>query len=132
MEAFATVDEYRMRYPDDKSGDKRLEALLIDATAQIQMELRKHGVKIVTEDELQMASLMRITCSVVHRITLSDAIGPVSQRSETGGPYTINVSPSNPNGDQFLTKQERRELGIDVVRMGVIRPSTIEYEYDQP
>jgi hypothetical protein len=46
-----------------------------------------------------------------------DVLG-VSQKSITGGPYTQNISFSNPSGDMYLTKGDRSLLGIGGGRAG--------------
>jgi hypothetical protein len=51
----------------------------------------------------------------------SDAYG-VSQATMTAGPYTQNVSYSNPSGDLYLTATEKRTLSIGAPYIGELPP----------
>jgi len=51
----------------------------------------------------------------------TDAFG-ASQMSMTAGPYTQQFTYANPSGDMYLTKIEKRLLGITSSYIGTIRP----------
>ena len=66
-----------------------------------------------------------VCCAMVERALAAynaDLIG-IKQASETGGPYTFSATYSNPSGDLFITKAERRNLGIGAGSVSFARPS---------
>lgn len=74
--------------------------------------------------EVQDVELARIvTCNMVIRAMSAapDSYG-LSQSSMTAGPYTQSWTYSNPSGDMYLTKLEKRMLGITGGYIGSIRP----------
>lgn len=122
MEPFATVEDYELRYGDVEDRE-RLEALLGDATSYIS-DLRGFRLRGVDEPgyDLQRANLVRVTCSVVHRMLLAGELAGVSSYSETAGSYNASVNVYNPSGDMFLTAQERSALGIGGGSVGLTDP----------
>lgn len=50
-----------------------------------------------------------IVCDMVKR-AMGSAEAGVTQMSETAGPFSQSVSFSNPSGDLYLTKAEKRQL----------------------
>lgn len=117
MEAFATIRDYAERYgaPDDEG---RLGALLADASAFI----ASHPGFSMREDEVFAANLVRITCAVVHRALSAGPLAGLSAASQGAGGQTASVTVYNPAGDLFLTKQEKRALGIGGARVGTTDP----------
>lgn len=118
MEPFATVEDYEARY-GEVDDDKRISTLLSDASAFVASQ---PGFAVHEGDDLQAAALTVVTCSLVYRkVTAGDYAG-LSSVSQGGGGYTASVSVYNPSGDFFLTKQERRTLGIGGGRVGQTDP----------
>ena len=118
MEPFATVEDYEARY-GEVDDDKRISTLLSDASAFVASQ---PGFAVREGDDLQAAALTVVTCSLVYRkVTAGDYAG-LSSVSQGGGGYTASVSVYNPSGDFFLTKQERRTLGIGGGRVGMTDP----------
>lgn len=104
---FATVQELRDRWPDMPPGaDAHAEVLLEDASQFI--------LDVVPSAASATAStLRRIVCSVVRRSIESQASpgAGMQQFQTTSGPFTNSFTPSNPSGDFYLTKAERKALG---------------------
>ena len=118
MEPFATVEDYEARY-GEVEDENRISTLLSDASAFIASQ---PGFAVRDGDDLQAAALTVVTCSLVYRkVTAGDYAG-LSSVSQGGGGYTASVSVYNPSGDFFLTKQERRMLGIGGGRVGQTDP----------
>lgn len=72
----------------------------------------------------QMRLLEIVCCSMVIRAmsaTEADSFGANSM-TMTAGPYTQSWSYSNPTGDMYITKSEKRLLGITSSYIGSIRP----------
>lgn len=118
--AFAEVSDIEERWhaltPDEQS---RAEVLINDASAMLTQLVS------VDEDDDEQAEMLKIVCcNMVIRAmsaTEGDSYG-VSNASMTAGPYTQSWTYINPSGDMYLTKMEKRLLGISTSYIGTIRP----------
>jgi len=118
--AYATVDDLEARW-HALEGDEadRAEVLLEDAAAMLDAL-----VEVDPEDEKQANLLKIVSCSMVTRAMLSaesDAYG-VSQLDYGMGPFSQAAHFANPNGDLYLTAQEKRLLGIGSGYLMGVRP----------
>lgn len=118
--AYATVDDLEARW-HALEGDEadRAEVLLEDAAAMLDAL-----VEVDPEDEKQANLLKIVSCSMVTRAMLStesDAYG-VSQLDYGMGPFSQVAHFANPNGDLYLTAQEKRLLGIGSGYIMGVRP----------
>lgn len=118
--AYATVDDLESRW-HALEGDEadRAEVLLEDAAAMLDAL-----VEVDPEDEKQANLLKIVSCSMVTRAMLSaesDAYG-VSQLDYGMGPFSQAAHFANPNGDLYLTAQEKRLLGIGSGYIMGVRP----------
>lgn len=116
VDSFATVQDYEDRY-GEVEDEGRVETMLSDASAFIASQ---PGFAADPSDEVQAANLVRITCSIVYRSLSSGDLAGLSQYSEGGVGYTASVSVYNPTGDFYLTKAEKRALGICGSSVGTI------------
>lgn len=114
----ATVDDYIARYgePDDPA---RVAVLLGDASAFIASQ---PGFPEGEPSGLLSLSLTVVTCSVVHRALSAGGWAGLSNISQGAGGYTASATVYNPSGDFYLTKQERRILGLGGGRVGQTDP----------
>lgn len=124
--SFAGPESYRALY-DTGMDDARLQGLLDRASRDIASELRQAGIGYADPDEDFAADLADVACAMVHRAVGEDSAGcdipfGASQFSQTGGPYTQSATLANPYGDMFMTKAERRKLGIGRARAGFADP----------
>lgn len=106
-DVFATVDDLKARWPEFPSGgEKHAEVLLEDATQFILDE-------VPNAINASASARRRIVCAVVRRTMQAgaDDLAGVDQYSETAGPFAESFRVSNPSGDFYLTKAERRALG---------------------
>ena len=108
--AYAEVTDVEARW-HSLSGEERQRAgvLIEDASAMLD-----GLVKVDDADDMQARQLKTVCCNMVIRAmvaSMSDMFG-VSQQSVIAGPYSQSFSYSNPSGDMYLTKMERRLLGI--------------------
>lgn len=117
--AFATVSDIEARWrvlSDEETS--RASVLLDDASAMLS------ALVAVDESDAGQRELLRsVCCSMVIRAmaaTSADIYG-VSQASMTAGAYTQSWSYSNPSGDMYLTKMEKKLLGIGAGYIGSIR-----------
>lgn len=118
--AYATVDDLEARWHalDGDEAD-RAEVLLEDAAAMLDAL-----VEVDPEDEKQANLLKIVSCSMVTRAMLSaesDAYG-VSQLDYGMGPFSQAAHFANPNGDLYITAQEKRLLGIGSGYIMGVRP----------
>lgn len=118
--AFATVSDIEARWRDLTVSEEARAAVLLDDAAAMLSKL----VDVDPSDTEQAELLKAVNCDMVIRNmsqTSSDLYG-VSQSSMTAGPYTQAMSYANPSGDMYLTKLEKRLLGITSGYIGSIRP----------
>ena len=118
--AFADVSDLESRWRELSTDEEaRANVLLDDASAMLSAL-----VEVDSSDAGQAELLKIVCCDMVIRAmsaTAADTFG-VSQTSMTAGPYTQSFSYSNPSGDMYLTKLEKRLLGISTAYIGSIRP----------
>lgn len=94
-------------------------AAIIDANATID-----------STDEKQLKAAEYVSCAMVIRAmqaSNSDAFG-VNNMSATMGPFSQQITYSNPSGDLYLTGSERTMLGGNGVLIGSIRPKIGVYD----
>ena len=118
MTPFATVADYEARY-GKVEDEARVSALLQDATNIIASQ---PGFAMREGDETWTGVLETVTCAMVHRSLMSGAYAGLSNVSQGAGGYTASVAVYNPGGDLYLTRNERRALGIGGARIGSVAP----------
>lgn len=114
---FATSADLIARWrPLTPTEETRADALLEDASQMILDEDRRRVLADLTE---VTPSLVRVVCKMVQRaMTAPVDAQPVSQLSQSMGPFAESATYVNPAGDMYLTKAERRQLGLRVARAG--------------
>lgn len=82
-------------------------------------------VAVDAEDERQAGLLKQVCCSMVIRSMVASASSAygVDELSATMGPFGQTAHFANPNGDMYLTKLEKRLLGIGGGRGRILHPS---------
>lgn len=104
---FATLLEFQARWPDMPAGsDAHALVLLEDASQFIHDTVPSAGLATVS-------TRRRVVCAVVRRsmaASSADTAG-FDNVQVGGGPFQFGGSVTNPNGDFYLTKQERKALG---------------------
>ena len=118
--AYAEVSDLENRWRElTEQEQARAEVLLEDASAVLD------SLVDVSAHDCHYADVLKIVvCNMVQRSMIAgeaDAYG-VTQQSMTAGPYTQSWTFSNPSGDFYLTKMERKMLGISRGYIGSIRP----------
>lgn len=117
--AYATVSDIEARWRTLTSDEEAKAAVLLDDAAAILDTLAVFD----SSDPNVAANLRTVSCNMVIRSMSSsgDSFG-MSQGSMTAGPYTQSWTYANPSGDMYLTKMEKRLLGITSDYIGSIRP----------
>lgn len=114
--SFAAVEDYEARYGEVEDRD-RVETLLSDATAFISSQ---PGFSLSCGGVGQ--NLVRVTCAVVHRSLVAGDLSGLSQVSEGAVGYTASATVYNPGEDFYLTKADRRSIGLGGGRVGMTDP----------
>ena len=122
---YATTADIEARWRTMSADERnRAEVLIEDASAMLSKLVN------VDESDTEQASLLcTVCCNMVIRAmaaTAMDTFG-VSQASITAGPYSQSYSFSNPSGDMYLTKFEKRLLGVSTSYIGSIPAKTGGY-----
>jgi hypothetical protein len=122
MEPFATADDLEKRWRVLTDSEKtQAGTLLGDATSLISAKLSRSGIPASEIDENLLES---ICCNVVKRSMMSGTDeAPMSQFSNTVGPFAASYTYANPTGDIYLTSAEKTALGINRQRVGSLRPA---------
>lgn len=104
---FATLAEFRARWPDMPPGSDEHAGVLLEDASQFILD------SVPEAADAAMETRRRIVCTVVRRsmqAATSDTAG-LSQFTAGTGPFQYGGSPANPHGDFYLTKQEKAALG---------------------
>lgn len=127
MSSFATLEDVALLWrPLAESEEKRAEALLSVVSDSLRVEATKVGkdldVMVLTTPAL--ASVAKsVTVDVVARALMTSTNQePLSQFSQTAGPYTASGTYLVPGGGLFIKKSELARLGLRRQRIGVIEP----------
>lgn len=119
--AFATYEDVEARWRTLTSEEQaKATALLEDAQVVL-----SGMVTVDPDDSEQAGKLKYVSCSMVIRSMVagaSDAFG-VDELSATMGPFGRTAHFANPNGDLYLTKLEKRLLGIGSGKGRILYPS---------
>lgn len=112
--AYAGVEDLEARWrPLDGAERARAAELLEDASAFLDAMLANAGVAVDPDDATMARNLRAVTCAIVHRaMGVADELYGVSQYSQTAGVFSQSGTAANPNGDMYLTAQEKALLGI--------------------
>ena len=125
--AYATVTDLEERWRELTAQEQELAATLLDdASAMI-------DALVTVDAESQAAILKVVTCDMVKRamVAASAQTFGVEQMQATMGPFAQNVHFANPSGDLYLTKMEKRMLGISGKGKGRILYPAIGGDYAQ-
>lgn len=124
MTAYAKSSDLEKRWRKLTTAEtERADALLSDAALIIEDECEAAGVNIEYPDARTKEKLSVISCEMVKRAMLAGTdAAPATQGSLTVGPFSQSVTYANPTGALYMTKAEKRRIGIGRQRMGFIHP----------
>ena len=111
---YATVDDLACEVTDEEKAEK----LLLRATRKI---------RALCGGEPKDPEVARdVCCAMVERVLATDeTMVGAKQASITVGSYNQQWTWSNPNGDLYLTRDEKRALGISGMRVGFVPPRRV-------
>lgn len=102
---YATVEDLKVRWPDFPVGGETHAQVLLEDASQYILDV------CPTAGNVSESTRRRIVCAVVRRSMEQGLPAGVSSMSETAGGVSMQFSASNPTGDFYLTKQEKKALG---------------------
>lgn len=121
---FATLQEFKDRWPDMPTGADAHASVLLEDASQFILDT------VPTAGGADPKTRRRIVCAVVRR-AMPDADGMDGMESiqQSAGPFGVTMKPVNPNGDFYLTKQEKKALGdgrqqafgVQIADMGAVQ-----------
>lgn len=109
---FATVEELKARWPDFPIGGEVYAQTLLEDASQFILDT------VPAAADAPEATRRRVVCAVVRQAMQTDSneLAGMSQVSESAGGVSRSWSPSNPNGDFYLTKAQKQALGYGAQR----------------
>lgn len=125
MEPFASTDDYEARYGDVDDQDA-LKEVLMDATREIAAALDRASINYEDPEEEYAECLMQACRSMAYRaMDQGETEMPVgtTQYSQGAGDFSASYSFRNPYGEVYISKSERRLLGLDRARVGFSVPN---------
>ena len=125
MGFFATLEDLGLLWRPLKDEEKpRAEALLGVVSDSLRMEADKAGrdLDAMIAAKPALATVVKsVTVDVVARVLMtSTEQEPLSQFTQTAGPYTASGTYLVPGGGIFIKKSELARLGLRRQRMGVL------------
>jgi hypothetical protein len=118
MVAFAEHGDLSARWKTLTETEQATATVLLnDASATIRAECAGIDARI-TAETLDPDLVKATACAMVKRSMLAADQAGISSQQETVGPFSRGLQFSNPLGDLYLTRQERRRLGYGGVRAG--------------
>lgn len=137
MAAFATVDDLTALWrPMTAEEQKRASALLELVSASLRAEADKVGKDLdaMIRSNRNLAAVAKsVTVDVVARTLMTSTNQePLSQFSQTAGPYTASGTYLVPGGGLFIKRSELARLGLRRQRMGALDIYGITERNDDP
>lgn len=138
MAAFATVDDLTTLWrPLTTEEQGRAAALLNLVSASLRMEARRVGKDLdrMVQDDDDLADVAKsVTVDVVARTLMTSTDQePMTQMSQTAGPYSATGTFLVPGGGLFIKRSELVRLGLRHQRYGVMDIyGTSERDPDNP
>lgn len=114
MASFAEVTDLEARWrPLTIAEQARATVLLEDASAMLRVEMPTIDARLAaTPPTLDLQIPKIIVCKMVKRaMQAGDEGAGVGSLQQTAGPFSQSTTFSNPMGDLYLTKAERKMLG---------------------
>ena len=104
---FATLAELKQRWPDMPAGADAHATILLEDASQFILDT------VPAAETAAPATRRRIVCAVVRRSMAADAseLAGFDTVQAGTGPFSYGGKVTNPNGDFYLTKQEKQALG---------------------
>lgn len=125
---YASPDDLRTRWPGMPEGSDGLAAVLLEDAASLLDSMGPFGGEPDGGfSESQLAGLRSVSCEMVRTAMAADAGGDAvlyggTQLTVTAGPYSQTATYQGAAGSLFVTKAQKRRLGIDQPDAGWASP----------
>lgn len=132
MAAFATVQELEAFWKPLSQAEKTRAASILElASNRIRLMATNQGVELNTEDEVFMSVLKSVVLESTKRaMQTPQDVPPVSDYSQTAGPYSENYKFINPGGDLWFKRSELSSIGLGGQTLGNISSARTDI-YDE-
>ena len=119
---FADLKDYVNRYGN--ADQEKVEVFLQDASAfLVSFYESRFGHPYEEGRHTRFdANATAVCCAMVSRVIASSGMQGATQMSQTGGSYSASVTFGNALGDMYITRSEKRRLGLLGIRIGSIPP----------
>ena len=121
---FATVEDMTLLWREmTEAEQRRAKALLVLVSDSLREEGRRVGrdVDLMAGNPYYESVLKSVTVDVVARsLMTSTDQEPMTQFSQTAGPYSMTATFRTPDGGLFIKRSELARLGLRQQRMGVL------------
>lgn len=128
MGPFATLEDYEARFGAVPAPEQPMvEQRLSDASAMMAASMQASGVEYEGAKPPLSDALVFVCCNIAHRTlqASADAYG-VTQYSQGAGGYSESFTYANPSGDMYMTKAEKRMIGVGDARIGCTYPYSVK------
>ena len=135
MAAFATVNDMTLLWRKMTSEEHSRATALLDLVSDLlRVEADKLGKDmdlLVASDPAMASAAKSVTVDVVARTLMTSTDQePLSQFSQTAGPFTASGTYLVPGGGVFIKRSELARLGLRRQRIGVLDPYGIDLRTD--
>lgn len=112
---FATKEDLAARWRTLSPAEQDQATVLLGDASSIVLDECPRANVVDDDDEAEQsaraATLKRIVCAMVKRAMINGSDEPaITETQQTAGPFGFREKFSNPTGDIYLTKSERRSL----------------------
>lgn len=109
--AYATVSDLEARWRALSTSESDVAQTLLD-DASLKINAVANVDARISDGTLNLGVAKIVVCGMVKRAMQTSYLAGVSQASETAGPFSRSQTFSNPTGDLYLSKEEKRLLGL--------------------
>lgn len=135
MAAFATVNDMTLLWRKMTAEEQSRATALLDLVSDLlRVEADRLGKDmdlLVASDPAMASAAKSVTVDVVARTLMTSTDQePLSQFSQTAGPFTASGTYLVPGGGVFIKRSELARLGLRRQRIGVLDPYGIDLRTD--
>lgn len=135
MAAFATVNDMTLLWRKMTAEEQSRATALLDLVSDLlRVEADRLGKDmdlLVASDPAMASAAKSVTVDVVARTLMTSTDQePLSQFSQTAGPFTASGTYLVPGGGVFIKRSELARLGLRRQRIGVLDPYGIDLRAD--
>ena len=123
--AYATITDLQNRLGRPLTSDEAARALILLDDAAVRLDAVCPPSTPPTDQELALR--LMVSCEMVKRAMIAPGGIGVQSVQQSAGPYSETKQYTNPTGDLYLLKEERRLLGCGVQKAFTVSMSNSVY-----